>query len=182
MLAIAGTDLINFIKQAHEFQVSQGGQKLASFVTFVNDIHALGLDTSQGLLLSEAFYWDLNDDTRAFSKRFFSAAKKMPNSLQAGVYSAVKHYLTAVKAAGTIDGIKVAAKMRELPVNDFMTANGKIREDGRMLRDMYLFQAKSQKESSREWDLLKPVQKLRGEEAFRPLSESECPLITGTRN
>ena len=181
MLAIAGTDLINFIKQAHEFQLNEAGQKLASFVTFVNDIHAIGLDSVQGLLSSEAFYWDLNDDTRAFSKRFFAIAKKMPNSMQAGVYSGVKHYLTAVRTAGTTDGKKVAAKMRELPVNDFMTANGKIRADGRMLRDLYLFETKSPKESKGEWDLLKPVEKLSGEEAFRPLSESECPLVKGVQ-
>lgn len=179
MLAIAGTDLINFIKQAHEFQLNESGQKLASFVTFVNDIHALGLDTVQGLLSSEAFYWDLNDETRAFTKRFFAIARKMPNSMQAGVYSGVRHYLTAVRAAGTTDGKKVAAKMRELPVNDFVTTNGKIREDGRMLRDLYLFEAKPPKDSTGEWDLLKPIQRLSGEEAFRPLSESECPLIAG---
>ena len=177
MLAIAGQDLINFIKQAHEFHVNENGQKLASFVTFINDIHALGLDVVQGLLSSEAFYWDLNDDTRAFGKRFLAVRKKMPNSMQAGVYSAVKHYLTAVQAAGTTDGKAVAAKMRELPVNDFMTTNGKVREDGRMLRELYLFQAKTPAESKGEWDVMKPIQKLSGEEAFRPLSESECPLI-----
>jgi branched-chain amino acid transport system substrate-binding protein len=180
MLAIAGQDLINFIKQAHEFHVNENGQKLASFVTFVNDIHALGLDVAQGLLLSEAFYWDLNDSTRAFASRFHAARKKMPNSMQAGVYGAVKHYLTAVQAAGTTDGKQVAAKMRELPVNDFMTTNGKIREDGRVLRDFYLFQVKSSAESRGDWDVMKPIQKLTGEEAFRPLSESECPLIKAT--
>jgi branched-chain amino acid transport system substrate-binding protein len=129
------------------------------------------------MLLAEAFYWDLNDDTRAFSRRYYDVVHQMPNSMQAGAYSAVKHYLTAVQAAGTTDSAMVAAKMRELPVNDFMTVNGHIREDGRLLRDFYLFEAKAPTESNGEWDLMKPVQKLSGEEAFRPLSESECPLI-----
>jgi branched-chain amino acid transport system substrate-binding protein len=177
MLAIAGTDLNNFIKQAAEFNVAEGGQKLAAFVAFVTDIHSLGLPTTKGMLLAEAFYWDLNDDTRAFSRRYYDVVHQMPNSMQAGAYSAVKHYLTAVQAAGTTDSAMVAAKMRELPVNDFMTVNGHIREDGRLLRDFYLFEAKAPTESNGEWDLMKPVQKLSGEEAFRPLSESECPLI-----
>ncbi|PAY07404.1 MULTISPECIES: ABC transporter substrate-binding protein [Bradyrhizobium] len=177
LLALAGADFINFVKQAQEFGIVDGGQKLASFITFVNDIHSLGPKTAQGLLSSEAFYWDLDDKTRAYSKRFFAIAKKMPNSMQAGIYSAVTHYLKAVQAAGTTDAIKVAAKMRELPVNDFMTENGKVREDGRLPRPMYLFQAKSPKESTSDWDVLKPIQKLSAEEATRPLSESECPLV-----
>lgn len=180
-IAMAGQDVINFIKQAHEFQITEQGQKLASLVAFVNDVHALGLNVAQGLLLAEAFYWDLDENTRGFSRRFYTAAKKMPNSMQAGVYSAVKHYLTAVKAAGTTDTKQVAAKMRELPVNDFMTTNGRVREDGRLLRDFYLFQVKSRAESKGEWDIMKPIQKLTGDEAFRPLSESECPLITNAR-
>ncbi|WP_312018216.1 ABC transporter substrate-binding protein [Bradyrhizobium semiaridum] len=177
LLGLAGQDIVNFIKQADEFNVVGGGQKLASFVTYATDVHALGLKVTQGLLLSEAFYWDLNDETRAFAKRYFERQKRMPNSIQAGAYSAVKHYLTAVKAAGTADGKVVAAKMRELPVNDFMTANGKVREDGRLLRDFYLFQVKSPAESTGEWDMLKVVQKLTGEEAFRPLADSACPLV-----
>ena len=147
----------------------------------MNDIHSLGLKTGQGLLSSEAFYWDLDDKTRGFSKRFFAATKKMPNSMQAGVYSAITHYLKAVQAAGTTDAKKVVAKMRELPVNDFMTENGKVREDGRLPRPMYLFQAKSPKESTADWDILKPIQKLSAEDATRPLSESECPLIKETQ-
>jgi branched-chain amino acid transport system substrate-binding protein len=177
LLALAGADFVNFVKQAQEFGIMNSGQKLASFITFANDIHSLGLDTAQGLLSSEAFYWDLDDKTRTFSKRFFAASKKMPNSMQAGVYSAVTHYLKAVQAAGTADGREVATKMRELPVDDFMTVNGKVRQDGRLPRDMYLFQAKSPKESMDKWDILKPIQKLSAEEATRPLSESECPLI-----
>ncbi|MES5482401.1 ABC transporter substrate-binding protein [Bradyrhizobium sp. INPA03-11B] len=177
LLALAGADFVNFVKQAHEFGIVESGQKLASFITFMNDIHSLGLQTGQGLLSSEAFYWDLDDKTRAFSKRFFAATKKMPNSMQAGVYSAVMHYLKAVQAAGTADAKKVVAKMRELPVNDFMTENGKVREDGRLPRPMYLFQAKSPKESTADWDVLKPIQKLSAEDATRPLTESECPLI-----
>ncbi|MCA6123182.1 ABC transporter substrate-binding protein [Bradyrhizobium sp. WSM 1704] len=177
LLALAGADFINFVKQAHEFGITDSGQKLASFITYANDIHSLGPKTAQGLLSSEAFYWDLDDKTRAFSKRFFAAAKKMPNSMQAGVYSAVMHYLKAVQAAGTTDAKQVVAKMRELPVNDFMTDNGHVREDGRLPRPMYLFQAKSPKESAGDWDILKPIEKLSAEEATRPLSESECPLV-----
>ncbi|HMN70464.1 MAG TPA: ABC transporter substrate-binding protein [Rhodoblastus sp.] len=177
MLAIAGQDLINFIKQSNEFNVVKSGQKLASFVTFVNDVHALGLNVTQGLLTAEAFYWDLNDDTRRFSRRFQQVAKKMPNSMQAGVYSAVTHYLKAVKAVGGTDGKLVAAKMRELPVDDFMTKNAKVREDGRVMRDFYLFQAKAPQDSKGEWDLLAPIEKLPDGEAFRPLAESECPLV-----
>ncbi|WP_312010942.1 MULTISPECIES: ABC transporter substrate-binding protein [unclassified Bradyrhizobium] len=177
MLAIAGQDLVNFIKQAGEFQVAQGGQHLAAFVSFATDIHALGLKTTQGLLLSEAFYWDMDDATREFGKRFFVTRKAMPNSMQAGAYSAVWHYLTAVKAAGTTDSQKVAAKMRETPINDFMTKNGRIREDGRVLRDFYLFEVKKPEESTGAWDLMKKVQSLSGDEAFRPLSESECPSV-----
>lgn len=176
-LALAGQDVVNFVKQADEFNVTGGGQKLASFVTYVTDVHSLGLKATQGLLLAEGFYWDLNDDTRAFAKRYFAREKRMPNSVQAGAYSAVKHYLTAVKAAGTTDAKAVAARMRELPVNDFMTVNGTVREDGRVLRDFYLFQVKSPAQSKGEWDLLMPLQKLTGEEAFRPLSQSECPFI-----
>lgn len=177
MLAIAGSDLNNFIKQAAEFRLFESGQKLASFISYVNDVHGLGLKVTQGLLLAEAFYWDLNDDTRAFSKRFHGQLGKMPNSMQAGVYSAVKHYLTAVQAARTTASAEVVAKMREIPINDFMTKNGRAREDGRVLRDFYLFEAKAPSESKGEWDLLKLLRTLPGDEAFRPLSESECPLI-----
>ncbi len=177
MVGLAGQDMVNFVKQANEFGVTRSGQKLASFVTYVGEIKALGLAATQGLLLAEAFYWDQSDEARAFSQRFFQLQKRMPNSLHAGMYSAVAHYLAAVKAAGTIDGKAVAAKMRETPVNDFMTANAAIREDGRVLRDFYLFQVKTPEESKGEWDLMKPIQKLSGTEAFRPLAESECPLV-----
>ncbi|HMN70467.1 MAG TPA: ABC transporter substrate-binding protein [Rhodoblastus sp.] len=177
LLALAGQDLVTFIKQAEEFGVTERGQTLASFVTYVTDVHALGLKPTQGLLLAEAFYWDMNDDTRAFARRFYAQQKRMPNSVQAGAYSAVKHYLTAVRAAGVVDGKAVADKMREIPVNDFMTRNGVVRADGRLLRDFYLFQVKKPSDSKDEWDLLKPVQKLSGEEAFRPLSESECSFV-----
>ncbi|MBN8963438.1 MAG: ABC transporter substrate-binding protein [Rhizobiales bacterium] len=177
ILALAGADFINFVKQAREFGLDSGGQKIASYIAYSNDIHALGLKVAQGLLLSESFYWDLNDKTRAFSNRFYAVAKKMPNSMQAGVYGSVTHYLKAVKAAGTTDAKIVAAKMREIPVNDFMTDNGKIRVDGRLPRPMYLFQAKTPAESKGEWDIMKPVQTLSADEATRPLSESECPLV-----
>jgi len=178
MLAIAGTDLINFIKQAAEFGVMASGQKLASYIMFVNDVHALGLKAAQGSLLAEAFYWDQDDEARAFSKRFFSRRNAMPNSIQAGVYSAVKHYLTAVQSAGTTEGPAVAAKMRELPVEDFMTKGGQVRLDGRMLRDFFLFETKTPAESTSEWDLMKPIKRVSGDETFRPLYEGECPLVS----
>lgn len=177
LVGLAGQDMVNFVKQANEFGVTQSGQKLASFVTYIGEIKALGLNVTQGLLLAEAFYWDQSDEARAFSQRFFKLQKRMPNSLHAGMYSAVAHYIAAVKAAGTTDSKVVAARMRATPVNDFMTNNAAIREDGRVARDFYLFQVKKPEESKGEWDLMKPIQKLSGAEAFRPLSESDCPLV-----
>ncbi|MFT4101047.1 MAG: ABC transporter substrate-binding protein [Burkholderiaceae bacterium] len=176
-LAMAGTDLINFIKQAAEFNVTQQGQNLSSYVTFINDVHALGAKTTQGLYVADAFYWDLDDQTRAFSRRFFERRKAMPNGMQAGVYSAVKHYLSAVKAAGTTDGEKVAAKIRELPVNDFFSKNVNVRIDGRAMRPFHLFQVKKPERSKEPWDLFTPLQTLEAEDAFQPLTPSECPLV-----
>ncbi len=144
----------------------------------VTDVKAVGLPTAQGIYLAEAFYWDLGDATRAFARRFAERHRgAMPNSYQAGVYSAVLHYLKAVREAGTDAAGPVMAKMRELPVEDFMTRGGKLREDGRLLRDVHLFQAKPPGESRGEWDLLRHVATLGGEEAFRPLGEGECPLV-----
>ena len=176
-LALAGQDFVNFVKQAAEFGVVQQGQTLSAFVAFVNDIHALGLKTTQGLYLAEAFYWDLDDQTRAFSKRFFEKRKAMPNGMQAGVYSAVSHYLDAVRAAGTADAETVAAKMRATPVNDFFSKNVAIRADGRVMRDFHLFQVKKPEASKGEWDVMTRVQTLKGDEVFQPLSGSECPLV-----
>jgi len=180
-LALAGNDLVNFVRQASEFNVVQQGQSLSAMIMFVNDIHAIGLKVAQGLYLAETFYWDMNDDTRAFAKRFFEKRKAMPNGMQAGVYSAVKHYLTAVKAAGTTDSAAVAAKIRELPVNDFFSENVKVREDGRAMRNMHLFQVKKPDASKSDWDLLTRVDTLKDGAAFEPLSEGGCPLVAGAK-
>jgi branched-chain amino acid transport system substrate-binding protein len=183
-LANAGGDTINSIKQAAEFGIVAGGQKLAGLLVFATDIHALGLKTAQGLVLSESFYWDTDDETRKFSKRFAERRKKMPggkelypNMINAGEYGATLHYLKAVEAAGTDDPAKVAAKMREMPINDFYSKNVKIREDGRVMRPMYLYQVKAPGESKGPWDYYKLLQTVPGEQAFRPLAESECPLV-----
>src|SRR6266478_5973193 len=177
-LANAGADTINTIKTAAEFGLVSGGTKLAGLLVLLTDIHTLGLKTAQGLMFTEAFYWDQNDETRAFSKRFAERhGGKPPTMFQARIYSAAMHYSKAVKAAGTDEATAVVAAMKKIPVNDFMTKNGTIREDGRMMRDMYLLQAKKPAESSGAWDLMKVVATIPAEEAFRPLSESECPLV-----
>lgn len=176
-LANAGADTTNAIKNAADFGVVSGGQKLAGMLVLLTDIHSLGLNAAQGLLFTEAFYWDQNDETRAFSKRFAERHGKPPTSFQAGIYSATLHYLKGVKEAGTDEAKAVVAAMKKIPVNDFMTKNGSIRDDGRMMRDMYLLQAKKPSESKGEWDLINVVATIPAEVAFRPLSESECPLI-----
>ncbi|WGS26771.1 ABC transporter substrate-binding protein [Bradyrhizobium sp. ISRA464] len=175
-LADAGGDFINAVKQAGEFGVTRG-QKLAGLIVFIADIHGLGLQSAQGLMLSSAFYWDLNDETRAWSKRFIEKTKKVPTMIHAGTYGAVMHYLKAIAAANTLDGPAVAAKMRELPVNDFMTRNGKIRPDGRLVRDMYLFRVKSPEESKYQFDYYQLLAAIPGDEAFRPMEDSGCPLV-----
>lgn len=177
-LASFGNDLVNVIKTAREFGMKpDGDKKLASLLMYVNDVHALGLETAQGMMLAEGFYWDMNDETRAFSKRYFDAVKAMPNMSQAGTYSSVLHYLKSVQAAGTTETHAVMAKMKELTISDFYTKNGKIRDDGRMVHDMYLFQVKAPSESKYPWDYLKLVATVPGDEAFKPLSKSTCPLI-----
>jgi len=177
-LANAGADTINTITTAAEFGLVSSGTKLAGLLVLLTDIHTLGLKTAQGLMFTEAFYWDQNDETRAFSKRFAERhGGKPPTMFQAGIYSAAMHYLKAVKAAGTDEATAVVAAMKKIPVNDFMTKNGTIREDGRMMRDMYLLQAKKPEESKSPWDLMKVVTTIPAEEEFRPLSESECPLV-----
>ncbi len=176
-LANAGGDTINAIKQAAEFGITKGGQKLSPLLAFITDIDSVGLPTAQGLLLAEAFYWDLNDDTRAFSKRFMERTKRVPTSAQAGVYSSVLHYLKAVKAAGTTDSAAVMKIMKETPINDMFAKNGRIREDGRMVHDMYLFEVKSPSESKGRWDDYKLLATVPGDQAFQPLSESRCPLV-----
>ena len=176
-LANAGTDTINAIKQAAEFGLQQSGQSLVGLFVNINDIKALGLPVAAGTLLTEAYYWDMNDETRAFARRFEARQKAMPSQYQAGIHSAVTHYLKAIAAAGTDEARAVVAKMRELPVDDFFAKGGRLREDGRMVHDMYLMQVKKPEESKGEWDLYKPVQVIPAAEAFRPLAESKCPLV-----
>jgi branched-chain amino acid transport system substrate-binding protein len=176
-LANAGGDTINAIKQAAEFGVAKGGQKLSPLLAFVSDIDSVGLDTAQGLLLAEAWYWDLNDESRAFTKRFMERTKRVPTSAQAGVYSSVLHYLKAVKAAGTTDPEAVMKIMKTTPINDMFAKNGRIREDGRMVHDMYLFEVKQPSESKGRWDDYKLLATVPGDEAFQSLEQSRCPLV-----
>ena len=180
-MAMAGQDVVNFIKQAAEFRIVEPGQGLLAMIMFINDIYAIGPKTTQGLYFAETFYWDADDETRAFAKRFFERRKAMPNGMQAGVYSAVKHYLNAVKAAGTTDATTVADKMRATPVNDFFSKNVRIREDGRVLRDVHLFLVKKPEDSKALWDLMTLVKTVKGEDAFQPLAESECPLVASSK-
>jgi branched-chain amino acid transport system substrate-binding protein len=175
-LANAGTDTTNSIKQAAEFGITPK-QSLAGLLVFISDVHSLGLKATQGMYLTEGFYWDLNDETRAWSKRFFEKQKKMPTMAQAGDYSSVMHYLKAVKAVGTDDPQKVMAQMKKTPVNDFFAKNGHIRDDGRMVHEMYLFQVKKPSESTAPWDYYKLIATIPSDEAFQPLSASRCPLI-----
>lgn len=176
-LANAGTDTINSIKQAAQFGLTQGGQKLATLAGFINDVHGLGLAEAQGLTITEASYWDLNDETRAWSKHFFETMKAMPNMLQTGTYSSVLHYLRAVEAAGTDETGAVMAKMREMPINDVFYKNGTIREDGRMMHDMYLFEVKKPEESGAPWDYYKLLATVPADQAFQPLAKSTCSLV-----
>jgi branched-chain amino acid transport system substrate-binding protein len=178
-LANAGQDTINSIKQAGEFGIVKAGQKLAGLLVFATDVQSLTLPVAQGLVLTESFYWDLNDETRAWTKRFRAKKDKLPSMLTAGVYSSTLHYLKAVQAAGTDDAKAVMAKMREMPVNDMMTKNGKLREDGRLIRDMYLFQVKSPAESKGKDDIYKLIATVPGDKAYRPMNEGKCPLIKG---
>ncbi|HKM62332.1 MAG TPA: ABC transporter substrate-binding protein, partial [Acidisphaera sp.] len=175
--ANAGADLDNAIKQAADFGLARSGQRLAGLLVYINDIHSLGLAATHGVLLSSAFYWDMNDATRAFAKRFYDKMRKMPNMSQAGLYSATLHYLKAVEAAGTLESKAVMAQMRAMPVNDFFTHNGTIRADGMMVHDMYLFQVKAPEESHGEWDLYTLVRTIPADQAYLPLSQSRCPLV-----
>lgn len=175
-LANAGGDTINSIKQAAEFGITPK-QQLAGLLMFITDVHSLGLKATQSMYLTEGFYWNLNDDTRAWSKRFFDLHKRMPTMVQAGQYSSVMHYLKAVKASGTDDTAKVMAQMKKTPVNDFFAKNGTIREDGRMVHDMYLLQVKKPAESTTPWDYYNVRATIPAAEAFQPLSASKCPLV-----
>lgn len=176
-LANAGGDTINAIKQGAEFGLMKGGQKMSPLLAFVTDIDSIGLETAQGLVLAEAWYWDLNDETRAFTKRFMEKVRHAPTSAQAGIYSSVLHYLKAVKTAGTTDPAAVIKVMKSTPVNDMFAKNGRIREDGRMIHDMYLFEVKKPSESKGRWDDYKLLATIPGDQAFQPLEASRCPLI-----
>jgi branched-chain amino acid transport system substrate-binding protein len=177
-LANAGADTTNSIKQAFEFGITKGGQNLAGLLVFLPDVHSLGLDKAQGLLLTETFYWDLNDQTRAWSKRFAAAnGGKYPSMDHAGVYSGVLHYLKAVDAGKTDDGTKTIAKMKELPTDDVLFGKGSVRADGRKLHPAYLFEVKKPSESKGPYDYYNVRSTIPANEAFRPLSESDCPLV-----
>jgi branched-chain amino acid transport system substrate-binding protein len=175
-LANAGTDTTNAIKQAAEFGITPK-QSLAGLLMFITDVHSLGLKATQGMYLTEGFYWDFNEETRAWSKRFFEKRKRMPTMAQAGDYSSTMHYLKAVKAAGTDEAKAVMKKMKETPVNDFFAKNAKIREDGRLVHDFYLLQVKKPEESKYPWDYYHVRQVIPASEAVTPVAESECPLL-----
>ncbi|MBV8914969.1 MAG: ABC transporter substrate-binding protein, partial [Acetobacteraceae bacterium] len=181
-LANASSDLINLVKQAHEFGVTSGGQRLAALLMFITDARALGLDTAQGLYLASPFYWDLNDGTRAFSARFserMHGAK--PTMIQAGMYSAILHYLKAVKQANSVDAPAVMAAMRAIPAQDDAFGAGLVRPDGRVIHDFHLFQVKTPAESHGDWDVYKLVATVPAAQAFRPLTEGGCPLVKSQR-
>ncbi|NYZ12006.1 ABC transporter substrate-binding protein [Azospirillum sp. RWY-5-1] len=175
-LANAGGDTINSIKQASEFGITQSGQSLAGLLLFLSDVHALGLQVSQGLQLTTGFYWDMNAETRAWSEKYKAKTGKMPTMVQAGSYSSVRHYLKAVEAAGTDDGPTVAKKMKEMPVNDFFAKNGKILPNGRMVHDMYLARVKKPSESKGPWDYYQIISTIPGDQAFATLEKSGCPI------
>jgi len=177
-LANGGQDTVNTLKQASEFGIVAGGQKLAALLVFLSDIHALGLQTAQGLSFVDGFYWDFDDKTRQWSTRFQQSFRNLkPTMVQAGVYSSVRHYLKAVAATNSTDGKVVADKMRELPVADDVMRNASIRPDGRVIHDMYLFQVKTPAESKAPWDYYKLVATVPAAEAFQPLERSACSLV-----
>ncbi len=175
-LSNSSGDTTNSIRALKEFGVTDD-QKIVSFTILLNEIHGVGLEDAQGLLFADAFYWDRDEETRAWSKRFFEKVKRMPNMVNAGDYSGTMHYLRAVKEAGTKDADAVMAKMRELPINDVFAKNGKIREDGLMVHDMYLVEVKKPSESKYPWDYLTIKEVIPADDAFIPLSESACPLV-----
>ncbi len=177
-LANAGGDTTNSIKQAAEFGIVKGGQSLAGLLVFITDVHGLGLPTAQGLIFTETFYWDQNDKTRAFAKRFAERDKGIhPTMIHAGVYSAVLHYLKAVEALKSDDGTKVIAKMKEMPTDDPLFGKGSIRVDGRKIHPAYLVEVKKPAESKAPWDYYKIRATIPADQAFRPLDQGECPLV-----
>ena len=178
-LANAGLDTSNSIKQAAEYGITDGGQKLAALLFTLSEVHGLGIKAAQGLTLTEGWYWDLNDETRAFGQRFMKRTGRMPNMIQTGTYSAVLSYLKAVKAAGTDETEAVNAKLKALPVDDVFTHNGRVQQTGLMVHDMYLFEIKKPADSKGEWDLYKLVSTIPGQEAYATEAESGCPLVAG---
>ncbi|MGY8665281.1 ABC transporter substrate-binding protein [Bradyrhizobium sp. UFLA05-109] len=178
-LANAGNDTINAMKQANEYGIVKGGQNLAAMILFLQDVHTLGLEAAQGTYLTTASYWDLNDATRAWSKQFMEKTGMPPSMLHAGVYGAVHHYLKAIAKAGTDDADRVAAAMREIPIDDVFSENATLREDGRVTRTMYLARVKKPLESRYPWDYFEIVRKIPPGETVWPLSESRCPLVKG---
>lgn len=181
MFANGGGDIVNGVKQASEFGLMKQGMRVSAPLAQFPDIHSIGLKIAQGLMISSPFYYDMNPEARAYTERFTKAMGRPPSFIQAGTYGAVMHYLKAVKAAGTDEAKAVMAQMKKLPINDFMTKNGHVRVDGRVIRDMYLMQAKTPGESKGDWDLTKMIATVPGNEAFRPLNDGECPLATKTQ-
>ncbi|WP_026987966.1 ABC transporter substrate-binding protein [Fodinicurvata fenggangensis] len=177
-LANAGSDTTNAIKQANEFGIVQGGQSLAALLMFITDVHALGLETAQGLQLTTGFLWNMNDDTKAFAERFAERRDgQYPTMVHAGVYSSVSHYLKAVAEIDDDGGEAAVSQMKQMPVDDFFAPNGEVREDGRMVHDMYLVEVKSPDESEGDWDYYNLVATIPGDEAYKPLSDSTCSLV-----
>jgi branched-chain amino acid transport system substrate-binding protein len=177
MVANGGGDIINAVKQASEFGLMKKGVRISVPLAQFPDIHGIGLKIAQGLLISSPFYYDMTPEARAYTDRFTKEIGRPPSFIQAGTYGAVLHYLKAVQAAGTDEAKAVLAEMRKIPINDFMTKNGTVRPDGRVIRDMYLMQAKTPEESKGGWDLVKMIATVPGSEAFRPLNEGDCPLV-----
>ncbi len=176
-LANAGGDFINAVKQAREFGIVQGGQTIAGMLVFLSDVKSLGLDVAQGMEFATAFYWDRNDASRAWSKRYFAKTGSMPTMNQAGVYSATMNYLKAIKQAGTDNPDAVMKTLRGMKINDFFSVNGHLRADGTMVHDMFLVEVKKPSESKGPWDLLKIIKEVPGDQAFMPMSEGTCPLV-----
>ncbi|WP_027966220.1 ABC transporter substrate-binding protein [Halomonas halocynthiae] len=176
-LANAGADTVNAINTASQFGLVQSGQQLAGLIVFLNDIYAMGLDATQGLLLTTGWYWNMDDESREWAERYYERMGSMPGMVHAGIYSSTTHYLNTVAELGSDDPVAVRKAMAENPINDFFARNGRIREDGRMVHDMYLVKVKSPEESTHDWDLYEVLSTIPAEEAFRPLSESECKLV-----
>jgi len=175
-LASGPPDNINAVKLGGEFGVVQGGQQMAGLLVLITDVHALGLKAAQGLVLTTSFYWDMDEATRAWSRRFFAKLDKMPTMWQAGVYSSVTHYLKAIEATGTDEPLKVAARMREMPIEDFFARHGRLREDGLMVHDLFLAQVKAPAESTAPWDYYKVLATIPGDQAFQP-PDPTCALV-----